>query len=350
MQTFEAKRYDLAEKTFKRAIQGNYAPAKAKLLETQTLLNPASVQNAPVQSTDPKEIKILEQVHAQQNKINDAQTHFRGAHNEQISLADTEYKEQSVAKQGLRTEIEGILKLHKDLVAMVPAVTSNTEMLKIRQDAPRFKEYYEKLYKSFSTETTNSNDADILKKVLVYQTKIEAASNQSIASAEALKKLPEKDWKAKVETKQRLRTELEVAIKLHNDQLALIPSNTTNPDLLKIRNSTTMFKSAFEKLYQTVRPYKIGQDSFLYDLDVVEQKALVIRRRMNTAKKAGDSSAWLADQPKYKASLNEQIAICSLWLNNLAQYNDPEWPREKLNIEEALPQPPKFNAHNELVT
>jgi len=332
MQTFEAKRYDLAEKSFRRSVQGNYAPAKAKLLETQALMSAARTQSAPIQSTDPKEIKILDQVHAQQNKINAAQNQFRANHNAQISLAATEHKAQADAKKGLRIEIEAIVKLHKDLVALIPEATTNAEMLKVRQNAPQFNEYYEKLYNSFSIQTADSNEAGILKQVLAYQAKIEVARDQFTASSDVLKKLATKDYKAQVETKRRLRTELEGTIKLHNDQLALIPGNTTNSELLKIRNSTSLFKGAYEKFYQTIRPYKIGQDSFLYELGVAQERELVIRRRMNAAKKSGDSNAWLADQTKIKAELTEQMAICSRWLNNLDQFKDPEWPRERLNI------------------
>lgn len=231
MQTFEAKRYDLAEKSFKRAVQGNYAPAKAKLLETQAILSAASTQN------------------------------------------------------------------------------------------------------TVGTQGSDPGEAEILKQVRAYQVKIEIARNQFSASSDALKKLATDDYKAQVDTKKRLRTELEATIKLHKDQLALIPDNTTNPELLKIRNSTTLFKGAYEKFYYTIRPYKIGQDAFLYELKIAEGRELLIRRRMNAAKKAGDSNAWLADQVKMKAELTEQIALCSRWLATLDQYKDPEWAREKLNIE-----------------
>lgn len=332
MQTFEAKRYDLAEKSFRRAVQGNYVPAKSKLLETQAILNPASTQIAPTLSSDPKEIKILQQIEAQWSKINAAQMQFRANHNAQISMASTD-KAQANAKKELRSEIEAILKLHKDLLALLPTGTTNTEMLKIRNDATQFNEYYAKLDQSFSAQSADSNDAGTLKQVLAYQARIEVARDQFTASSDVLKKLATDDFKAQVDTKTRLRTELEATIKLHKDQLALIPDNTTNPELLKIRNSTTMFNGAYEKFYYTIRPYKIGQDAFLYDLKVAQAKELVIRRRMNAAKKAGDSNAWLADQAKMKAELTEQMAICSRWLTTLDQYKDPEWARERLNIE-----------------
>lgn len=331
MQTFEAKRYDLAEKSFRRAVQGNYAPAKAKLLETQAILNPASTQSVSAQSTDPKEIKLLQQVEAQQSKINTVQNQFRANHNAQISLASTD-KAQADAKKGLRSEIEAILKLHKDLLALIPAETTNTEMLKIRSNAPQFNEYYARLDQSFSAQSADSSDAAIVKQVLAYQAKIEVARDRFTASSDALKKLAADDFKAQVDTKTRLRAELEATIKLHTDQLALITDNTTNPQLLKIRNSTTLFKGAYERFFHTIRPYKIGLDSFLYELKVAQAKELVIRRRMNAAKKAGDSNAWLADQAKMKAELTEQMALCSRWLITLDQYKDPEWARERLNI------------------
>ncbi len=333
MQTFEAKRYDLAEKSFKRAIQGNYAPARAKLAETQALLYPASAQSVPVQITDPKEAKILEQVNAQWNKITAAQTQFRAGHNAQIGLGTTEYKAQEEAKKRLRIEIQGILKLHENLLAMIPKGTANADMLKTLQNAPAFREYYQKLDDSFSAQTADSKDAEILQKVLAYQTKIEVARDQFTASSDAFKKLAPKDFKAQVDGKNRLRTELEGTIKLHKDQLALIPADTKNPHLLKTRNATTMFVGAYEKFYYTIRPYKIGQDAFLDELGVAGAKELVIRRRMNAAKKAGDANAWLADKPKMTAAYREQMDICTRWLTTLDQYKDPEWARERLNIE-----------------
>lgn len=231
MQALEMKKYDTAEKTFKRAIQGNYAPAKAKLIETQALLSAVSTQSpGGSQSTDP-------------------------------------------------------------------------------------------------------NEAGIVKQVLAYQTKIEAARAQFTASSDAHKKLATNDYKAQVDSKTRLRAELEATIKLHKDQLALIPDNTGNADLLKIRSTTSLFKGAYEKFYYSIRPFKIGQDSFLYELKLAEGNELVIRRRMNAAKKAGDADAWLADQAKMKTELAVQIALCSRWLTTLDQYKDPEWARDRLSIE-----------------